>query len=242
MLEVTTNAYKEFAGDGWYTIFALICILIMCRDKNNKNYYGKPILLLVLILLNPVLLFILEKYWIKGARLPKIFIVIPIFLCISYVISNNIKKRYFIIITVFILIISGTNILTYKNFEIPTNLYKLNNCVIEICDYINELEGNSDQEIKLLADKSLVCYIRQYDPRFVLEFGRNLGQRSKSQYAYIIYDELYQKDSVNPDILNNCAVADGCKYLIILHEKKFAMDAYQYITSIKGYDIYAYHQ
>lgn len=237
MFEILKKALIDYAGDGWYIIFALICIIIMRKDKNIKNYYARPIIALVFILFNPIFLYYIETYWIKGSRISKIYFAIPVFLCISYIISKHTKKWYFYLLSVVILVTTGTNIFNEKNFSAPTNFYKINDTVIEICNYINSMEENSKQNIKLLADISLVCQIRQYNPRFTLEFGRNPGQRSTSKYAHIIYDELYINDNTDPEIIGNCASADNCKYIIIF-QKEMNICKYQYLMNIDNYYIY----
>jgi beta-lactamase superfamily II metal-dependent hydrolase len=229
---------SHYSGNGIYVGIALICVLVMVITKPQRVKYGVPILILVCVLLNPLLIWYLGTYWLEGSRLSKTYLVIPIFLVIAYVIARYAKHWYSVALCVVVLVLAGNNIITRANFSWAENAYKVNTGVVEICDYI-EADATGGENIRVLADLYIVPYIRQYDPRIILEFGR-WGNGSSAYSTALL--ACVSEAEIDTKVLVENAKAAGDQYLILGDYHTYTEDirpyGYTLLTNIGGFNIY----
>lgn len=129
-----------------------------------------------------------------------------------------------------LLALGGRNVLSGEWFEPSTNVYKLPQNVIDVCEL---LPGN----IHALVSNRLMPYIRQYDPTITLAYGRNAlnfnsvgEERFGSQAMYM----EAQKPEIDVDVLGPLVKEEGCTFLVFSLSRTFLGEWADY-----GYEEYA---
>lgn len=214
-------------------ISSLIVILINEKKKENIHLAYFVIIVLVLILFPP-LAFIFGQYFIGSDVYWRVFWLIPSGIIIAMVFTKLIensryyKKFIFLICMILVLMLGGKNIFNSDNFTKSTNLYKLPQEVIEICDMVVK-EGD---EVKMVVPETIVSYIRQYNPDIKMLYGRNLGkdvQRGKK------FKVLTQLNSVEPNTkyIAKYAKKQGCNFIVFQNSSMGIEKIEEY-----GYELY----
>ncbi|HBN55397.1 MAG TPA: hypothetical protein DD414_01345 [Lachnospiraceae bacterium] len=129
-----------------------------------------------------------------------------------------------------VLALCGKKVLSEEWFAPSTNVYKLPQNVVAVCDLLPE-------NIHALVSNRLMPYIRQYDPSITLEFGRNAmiynGMEEPKDDSQILYLEA-QKQEIDLEILAPLAKQRGCTFLIFSANRTYIGDWEAY-----GYKKYA---
>lgn len=241
LLSYFKNIITSFAGDGFFVVAGIICILIMFMEKEHEKKCNYMMFILMIGLMNPITIWICGRFLFDNdARVAKVLMAIPLFVAISYVVVKYCKKWYHFVLCTLLICIFGTCILTKGNFQKADNWYKLERRAVDVCDFIEKTEIGHDDMIKCLVDEKLAPYIRQYDPRIVLGFGR---------WEYSIEEEnpdsaLYQMKSseVDSKILAGYALAWGMEYIVLPGDRTYTepLDNYGYLFwgEVSGYCVY----
>lgn len=163
---------SKFVGDGLYVIYAGICLIVMMFEKEKRHRYAWSILILVLIVLNPLVIVGLNQSVLQEERISKIYMILPIFILISYVVAKYCQKWYSLLAVVILLIATGQFMITRDVYDRPMNPYKLEPEVIDVCDCIENSLDSKEGKVVVLAEADLVNQIRQYNPRYILALDR----------------------------------------------------------------------
>lgn len=216
-LQIIQLAYERYAATGVIQLLLISAVMIiLIKDKKKENrqlsYY---VIALVVIIFLPPMAHIFGEYFIGVDVYWRVFWLIPSIVVVAYVATmlieqqNRVSQRNLVFIAVTVLIIIGGRfIYNNENFKKSTNPYKIPQEVIEICDMVE-----SENTIKMVVPETIVSYIRQYNPKIDLLYGRNLGKDSKRGKNYQF---LLQLNSPEPDILYIAEYARDkeCEYVI----------------------------
>ena len=146
------------------------------------------------------------------------------------------KRTLFALAGAFIIMLSGSFIYQNPFFHKAENTYHIPQIVVEICDSI-EVEG---REVMAVFPSEMVQYVRQYNPRICMPYGREILIE-----RWNFYNELYllmEASVISVERLSELCKGYGCHY-VILHESK-SLDgdmsdySYDFFDHLGGYDIY----
>lgn len=112
----------------------------------------------------------------------------------------------------------GKNVLSEEWFEASTNVYKIPQNVIDVCEV---LPGN----IHAMVSNRLMPYIRMYDPTITLEYGRNslaynaITEETES-HEQLLYLEA-QKSEIDLGVLCPLAKEVNIEFLVFSNNRTF---------------------
>lgn len=232
-----TDFIETFGGAWIFPIFLFCAVWILWREKDwiKRLLFGILFLVLLGLYWFPLtgLLFMKilgeDVYWrLLWLLLPAV--VIPYAFCI---ILKNIKgiRRYGVFLLFMgVIVLGGKKVLSAEWFEPSTNVYKVPQNVVSVCDL---LPGN----VHVLASNRLTPYLRLYDPSLTLEYARNALIFNGKEEVHGSLAHLYkavQEPEIDVSLVGPLAKEEGCTFLIFSSSRTYTGDWADY-----GYEEYA---
>ena len=243
-----------FVGDGKVVITALIVMLLFLLwpgNKRLKRFLLYPSFVILIFINNPIpIYYIVDKGLMTYNRYVRLYWLLPItfvlaFLCVKMVTKARRWRRIAIaLICTGIIIYTGYYMFTEESYTKMTNLYKIPDDVIEICDFIEEdvrFANQKLEEIRIVVPSDYSNYIFQYNGNIKLLYGRY------SDYSpfYSIAENMRKlMESPELDVQAICVGAheSECDYIVVDANKpkkgKFIKYNYEKIIETEDYVIY----
>ncbi len=248
--EEARTAVANLLGSGvegnWFYYIAPVCLLLLLLFwKKRRVTFAIPILIIMLIIMNPFAKEKFEKitetgyYW----RLLWIIPIIPICAALPGMIEEKIKFQYtkgiiaILFAGLFVLLGSYTYDQRLARFSTPTNEAKIEQPFVDISDTLLTY----DDHPYVVADAWPSVFIRQYTPKIRMLYGRDiLGFGTQSGLGNQVYKQLNagQYAEVASSMIN-----DGYEYLVTnnLDEEKrneLRKAGFIFLNQIDVYGIY----
>lgn len=150
-----------------------------------------------------------------------------------------IRKTIIMITTCLIIIMNGSYVYDNEMFTKTENMYQLPQIVIDICESV-EVEG---REVKVVAPREFLQYIRQYSPYVHLAYGREMliVRWNKLEKAQELHDAI-EEGIIDIELVTRLSREQGCHYIIVneskADEEEFAKYNYELHDIIQGYPPY----
>lgn len=218
-LQFVKTCFSLYADKLLFVGIFFACILfLLTRHKNTEKQIATYILFLFVTIFNPILVNIFFRFVDMDEVYYRFFWLLPINFLIAYFcislsdsVSGIWKKIGFYAICISLIGFLGVPVISKDSLtNLPDNLYKVSDEVLEISEYIHQ---NSEEDAPTVAiDSSLLMVIRQYDPSLMLstlrdfslcwngspqfQFGQN-SPRYPTQKA--LMDVLYGGNTENTD-------------------------------------------
>lgn len=220
----------------WILLFALFWILWKEKDWNRKLLLGIFPLGCLFIYWCPLTGILFMKllgenvYW-RILWLILLAVVIPYAGCLLIKYQKG-KLRYIsFLLCLAVIMLGGKNLLSAEWFEASTNVYKLPQNVIEVCELL-------PSNVHILVSNRLLPYIRQYDTSITLEYGRNAMTYDYNKEIIRGADhQLYyavQQAEIDVAYVAPLAKSEGCTFLVFSNNRTYTEDWEDY-----GYKEYA---
>ncbi len=211
-----------YSGTGFLTVLYVIALVtLFLREDDRANrilFLYLPACFLVLFLLPPVRdLYAkiegMETYYRFLWLIPMAMAVLAL-LCGQYTYSN-------------------ANILPAQNrLHLPQ-------VVIDVSDYIVNAAGG--QRTMVAMPPELVQFVRQYDSRILMPYGREMLMPQYADYYQSVYDVM-TADVIDGDALVAAIREYNCNYFVMRAEKMAGVDlsgtGILYLDTVDGYNIY----
>lgn len=246
--------WRLFIGDGRVVVTALIIMLLFLLwpgNKRLKQFLLYPTLVILIFINNPLsIYYIVDKGLMAYTRYVRLYWLLPIsfvlaFLCVKVVKKARKWRRIAVaLICSGIIIYTGSYMFTEESFSKMTNLYKIPDDVIEICDFIEDdvkVTGEKLEETRIVVPATYSGYIYQYNGNIKILYGRY------SEYSiYYSVAENMRKMMESPE-LDVKAICEGahesdCDYVVIDANKpkkgKFIKYDYEKLIETEDYVIY----
>lgn len=243
-----------FVGDGRVvvtTLIVMLLILLWPGNKRLKQFLLYPSLVVLIFINNPLsIYYIVDKNLMAHNRYVRLYWLLPItfvlaFLCVKVVTKAKKWRRIAVaLICAGIIIYTGNYMFTEESYTKMTNLYKIPNNVIEICDFIDEdiaFNQEKQEEIRIVVPYYFSSYIHQYNGRIKTLYGRH----NDSPLYYSIGETLRQlMEAPELDVKAICEGAheSECDYIVIDANKpkkgKFIKYDYEKLIETDDYVIY----
>ena len=216
-------------NSGYFILFIFAIIFLIKYERKNALVYRKICLLSIGILLaiyNPIIVFGLDKVARSPERYVRIFWLLPMVVVLAYVsvrimekVPKEESKNMMKVLLVLGLVFAGKSIINSNDFHMTQNWYKLPQEVLEICDIFPE----NTTEYKIVADPSVSAYIRQYDGRIKMLYGRYNAENLD------IYKWL-QSNPLEISLITRHARVNYCQYIVLDKRKEWSdqMEAWGY--------------
>lgn len=218
-------------------IISIIWILVKEKEWNRKILFGiLPLAFLALYwcpLSGQLFIKLLgeDVYW-RVLWLIPLAVVIPYAGCLLLKMLTGIKRHMAFVALMAVVVFGGRSVLSAEWFEASTNVYKIPQYVVDVCDL---LPGN----IHAVMSNRLTPYVRLYDPTITLEYARNalifngvedVSNRGATAKLY----KAVQEDEINVDVAGPLARQQGCTFLVFSLNRTYKGDWADY-----GYREYA---
>lgn len=167
-------------------------------------------------------------YW-RILWLISLAVTIPYACCLLLKKLHGIWRQGAFLVCMAVLALGGKKVLSTEWFEPSTNVYKIPQNVIEVCEL---LPGN----IHAMVSNRLMPYIRMYDPTITLEYGRNALAYNSLEDSKHESIKLYleaQKSEIELSVLGPLAKKHGCTFLVLSNNRTYIGDWQDY-----GYEEY----
>lgn len=219
-----------------FSIFLLMLVyLYIIEDQHAKRYFIYPIIIELLILLNPLVPWILVEKLGYNTRVHRFFWIIPVTFLFAYAcikIMEQYKKSFFLIFFIlFLWILQGRGFYE-EDHDKTENIYKVENEVLEISHALHEI-SNLKSNIIYINEIHPNYTLRQYDPSIILiDYPRNFdeamsekhlgdwGKREEKPSKYIISSYFYQHNVVEDERLYAAIQNTKINYLILDYEEE----------------------
>lgn len=243
-----------FVGDGGVvvtTLIVMLLILLWPGNKRLKQFLLYPSLVVLIFINNPLsIYYIVDKGLMAYNRYVRLYWLLPIafvlaFLCVKLVTKAKKWRRIAVaLICSGIIIYTGSYMFTEESFSKMTNLYKIPDDVIEICDFIEDdvkSIGQKIEETRIIIPSKYNSYTHQYNGNIKMLYGRY----SEYSIYYSIAEDM-RKMMEAPE-LNVKAICEGaheseCDYIVVDANKpkkgKFIKYDYEKLIETEDYVIY----
>lgn len=234
-------------GDGFVPIVYVIALIALFRleeDKAVRVIFGwLPAIILVAFLLPPVHT-IYSK--IDGAdTYYRILWLAPMAVTIAACGVRILRERILIgtAILCVVAVVSGkyTYAATNTSLAAAQNRLHIPNDVLMVCDTItNDTAG---EETMAAMPSELVQFVRQYDSRIDLAYGREMLMPQYSRYtANAVYEAMEREESIDAEVLASACRQYSCSYIVINASRTMVGDltdyGYSVVTDLGSYIVY----
>lgn len=252
-LQIVRRIYEQYSGTGWHMVLFWFCLFLLAivavKWKNKKSRMLVFISLGVMaIFACPLTAHIIILYCIEEETYWRMLWLLPVPLVIAYTATEgvwnwNIKKTWLRGILAFVfaaaIVFAGTFVLSREQFSWATGLEKLPEPVIEVCQVIEEAAlQNQDQEKCVLAEDTLVSYLRQYDGSIKMPYGRIVMRGLKKKKLH----EVLNDPECDYHLLTRLARKNGCNYLVFYtgrdYDKQVPEGTCLFVAQVGDYTIY----
>lgn len=239
-LEIAKSDFMETFEGAWIfpiLLLSVVCILWLEQDRVRKLMFGCLPLAYLVIYWCPLTGMLFMKilgedvYWrILWLILPAL--TIPYAFCLILGRLTGIRRQGAFLGMLAVLVLGGKKVLSEEWFEDSTNVYKVPQYVVSVCDLLPE-------NVHVLASNRLTPYLRMCDPTLTLEYARNAlifnGIDDVSDYDPVarLYKAV-QEPEINVDYVGPLAREEGCTFLIFSSSRTYAGEWENY-----GYRKYA---
>lgn len=226
--EIARTDFTATFDGAWMLPLLIVCVLvILCIEKNGTKKILIGILPLVFLffywcpLTGMLFMKLLGEnvYW-RILWLLLLAVIIPYAFCLVLKKLNGIRRQTVFLMFILLTVLSGKKVLSTEWFEASTNVYKVPQYVVSVCDL---LPGN----IHVLASNRLTPYLRLYDPTLTLEYARNALVFNTREEVYGPVANLYkavQEPEIDVDFVAPLAKEEGCTFLIFSVNRTYRGD------------------
>ena len=235
---------REYTGNGSLFILylpALVCLLVREKDRVKKALLVYlPLAVIVVFLLPPV--YSLYRRVEEAATYYRFLWMVPAGMTIVYA-AVSLSKKYLLpcLVAAAILICCFGSCVYSSRFIAPAeNRLHLPQAVIDISDYlIANSEGS--ENVTIAVPGELIHFVRQYDCRLRLAFGREAYVEGWSE-SNPVYEEMELYPAVNAARLSEAARQYKCNFIVINAAREMEGDlrdeGYDLMALLDGYYIY----
>lgn len=243
--KVIIDNLVSYTGSGTYFTLFIICLFALYFLKFDKSiktaFLWYPVFVLAVYFCPAWCLYI--KLRDDYAILYRILWLLPIGTVICYVMveligrcKGKVKHLAFFAAAV-ILALSGNYMYDSQYFSRAENPYHVPNSVVEICDAI-EVPG---REIKVCFPAELIPYVRQYNARICLPYGRS----SLFDYGKMYYNPiqiLSEAEVIDAKTLSEYLRPYKVAYIVLTKDAEVIGDFrdydFEYVMSSGDFDVY----
>ena len=227
-----TDFLDTFQGAWIFPLLLIVLVFIFWKEKDDMRRLPLGVLPLLFLFIYwcPLTGMLFMKllgenvYW-RLLWLILLAVLIPYGFCLVISKLKGWMRQVVFLVGVAVIVLCGTPLLKSEEFQTSTNIYKIPQNVVAVCDL---LPGN----VHALVSNRLMPYIRLYDPSITLEFGRNALAYNGIENPtgnQILYAEA-QKEEIDVPALAPLAKEEGCTFLVFSNSRTYSDDweAYGY--------------
>lgn len=226
IMDVMMQVFGAIKAEGSYFILMLAALYILYRvnEKKNQWYIYYILLTQVLVVMNPIVVMVLSKAFPVLGTYSTFMLLTPVLMVIPFAASELLAKakddKQGLVWLILIIVVIG---LSGNLFGLYTNETLVTECTTEQKVVLREIENLQDEQaVFVVADDSILPFIRIEAPDITLLYGRDLYQPGMdlgivdmySEELLSFYEAMKNPEDTIQDIL---AMADlyGCNVVIV---------------------------
>ncbi len=240
-MNVILDVVNEFEGSKLLFLLYLVSLVFLLYKEKDKN---RRLLLVYLPLVCLILFFMPPVYQLYGRidsvrTYYRLLWLLPMSLTIIYsgfkLMAGNV--RIGMVVMCCLIVLSGEFVYHNENILKAENRLHIPQMILDISDYLmNETNG---EETMAAMPAELVQFVRQYNAKILMPFGRDMLMGS---YYNEVYAAMEQTDPVDAHQLCGALELYNCEFLVIEADKKVDGDleeeGLEYLANIDGYHIW----
>ena len=234
----------RYEGRGFLILLyipALIAILRNEKDRSIRLLFGYlPLLLLVVFFLPPVH-FVYSK--VDGAdTYYRVLWLVPMMVTTAYSAVRTFSARIYVMIPICCaaVILCGSFVYTESGMVRAENRLHLPQGALDVCDTI--INDTGGEETMAAVPSELVQFVRQYDSRILLAYGREMLMPAYAGYYHAVYDAMEKDEVIDTKKLAAACREYGCSYVVLNAARKTAGDledeGMELVSNVSGYIVY----
>lgn len=220
---------------------AWIYLLIKEKDKKIRLLLVYAPLFVILLFLFPVSRKAFVATGLDGETYYRILWTVPMGLIFVYGACRFFAehKRIGVALSGLLIILCGNYVYKSQYISKAENLYHIPDTVIRICDRI--APEKSGAYVSAVMPTELIHFVRQYDVRIHMPYGREMIVNQWSYYN-AVYEAMEKPEVVEVDALLEAVREDYCQYIVMAKGRKTDVDPLErglvLLDEIDGYYIY----
>ncbi len=246
MSEITRILFA-YMGVGFVLVLYVVCLLLLLKrekDQMIRLLLGwLPLVILILFFLPPFY-YVYSK--IDGAdTYYRVLWLLPVSVTIAYEGISLLKERLLLATAVMILVAGMTGAYMYSTqnqvLQPAENRLHMPNAVLTVCDTITN--DMTTEEVVAAMPSELVQFVRQYDTRIELAYGREMLMPQYSKYtSNAVYEEMERAEVISAKHLASACHAYSCDYVVLNASREVDGDladwGYEILSNVDGYIVY----
>ncbi len=226
-----------------HLLFAAAWLYLLFTEKNKSRriVFVLAPLLIILLFLFPISRKLFVAAGLDGDTYYRILWTIPAGLVTVYGACCFFyrHKRIGLVIMTVLIVLCGS--LVYKSPYISKaeNLYHIPETVVKICDLI-EPESDDDY-VMVVVPEELVYFVRQYDARIRMPYGREMVA-SQWMYYNKVHAVMEETEEIDMEELISVCREEYCQYIVLSPTRKVDGDPEKlgllFLAEIDGYRVY----
>ncbi len=256
------NWFTQYNGNLYFcSIFFIVIILFLVKGKTYKKYISVYTIFLFFTVFNPLLAYIVFDFFGVSDEYYRFFWLLPINIIVAYFfiqITNSAKTRIskigICLICLCLIFLFGKPVKKVSEIiDIPDNLYKVSDEVLEISEFIHA--ASDDNTPHVAAAHDLLMVLRQYDPSLQLTLNRDyaLCWLGSPGFQYLASSDYYKPQGAIMDVIYGGYTAEPESFLTgisstqtqyLVYSKSVSIQEYlvslglKYVAETKNYIIY----
>lgn len=237
----------EYMGTGFVLIVyiaALVSVLRLEEDRAVRMIFGVLPLVILIVFVLPPFHWLYSK--IDGAdTYYRILWMVPMIMTIAACGVRILRERIYLGTAIMCAIAIGSGSYTYAasntNMVKAENRLHIPNAVITVCDTITNDSGG--EETMAAMPSELVQFVRQYDSRIDLAYGREMLMPQYSKYtANAVYEAMERGEEIQAEALASACSQYSCSYIVLNASRTRVGDledyGYTLLSNVDGYIVY----
>lgn len=224
-------------------LFAAAWLYLLFTEKDKKirlMFVYAPVIILLLFLF-PLSRKFFVAAGLDGETYYRVLWTIPMGMITAYGACSlfHRHKRIGLAVTSALVVFCGSFVYHSPYISKAENLYHLPDTVIEICDLISPENENS--RITAVFPEELVHYVRQYDARINMPYGREM---IASQWDYFneVHYAMEETEIIDVEELVEATGKNYCQYIILSPTRETKQEPEEaglvLLAEIDGYRVY----
>ncbi len=247
--EMQSN-FEKSKSAGSYGILLFLAILVLYSLKKEKNKWLADYTLLVILLVvaNPVFVFLAENIFPVLAFGVRFYVLLPTAILVPYatvlLLDRVSSRNQKIIISICIALIIGLAGTGYGTIEGTQRLAEKSYFAGEEAEIL-KIVSAGDNEVLLLAPNQIMEMARDYDPQVRLLYGKDLWIEGldlgiQDNYSKEIIDAYTAMQSQDVDQIAVTASKYQCDFIVLnnMEGQEPAISGYQILSQTQNYQIY----
>ncbi len=240
----TINIIIQYEGSGFILLLYAAAFVLLLKnetDRGNRVLFGYlPFALCVLFLLPPVH-GIYSK--IEGSdTYYRLFWLLPAGTTIVYAAVRTFADhlRRMLILMAFLIFLCGSNVYENRNIVKAENRLHIPQAVLDVCNTITNDTGGKPAMAAMPSE--LVQFVRQYDTRIMMPYGREMLMPAYANYYNAVYAAMEQSDPIDAEQLAEAITQYNCRYVVINRSRQvkgdLSAEGLELVSELDAYQIW----